>query len=199
MGYIGNEILLVFLHLIQLIGHVIQGVGEVTHLVVGLDINPVIQISGRIFIGTHCNLAKGQVHGLGKYQKNNKGQAEQDSGCDVKYAQDAVLGLVDFADGKVNQHITVGVVIPCDGCRHAEYVPAEHPIVIPYGIGPVSDGCRVKAVYGGLDPGTAQAVHNHGALAVDHPYLGSQIVGQRPYLGGNLLGIQPFPLIHGAA
>ena len=86
MGYIGDEIFLVFLHFIQLIGHVIQGIGEIAHLIVGLNVNPVIQVSGRIFIGAHCNLAQGQVHGLGKHQKDNEGQAEQDCGCDVKYA-----------------------------------------------------------------------------------------------------------------
>ena len=86
MGYIGYGILLVFLHLIQLVGHIIQGVGEITHLIVGLDIDSVIQVTGRVFIGAHCNLAKGQIHGLREYQKDNKGQAEQDSGCDVKYA-----------------------------------------------------------------------------------------------------------------
>ena len=48
-----------------------------------------------------------------------------------------------------------------------------------------------------LDPGTALAVHDNGALTVDHPYFSSQILGKGPYLGGDLLGIQPFPLVHG--
>ena len=60
MGHIGDKIFLVFLHLVELIGHVIEGGGQVTHLIVGGHMDPVVQVSGRVLVGALVYLRSGR-------------------------------------------------------------------------------------------------------------------------------------------
>ena len=45
----------------------------------GVDIDPVIQVPGCIFIGSYRDLAQRQIYSLCKYQQNDKGETEQSS------------------------------------------------------------------------------------------------------------------------
>ena len=116
MGHVGDKVFLVFLHFIQLVGHVIQCVGEITHFIMGFHINAVVQISGSVFIGSHSNLTKRKEYGGGENQKDNEGQAEHHSRGNVEQVQNIGLGVGYKAGGQVNQHIAVGVVVAGNGC-----------------------------------------------------------------------------------
>ena len=45
MGHVGNEFALVFLRMIQLMGHVVQGVRQLPHLVLAVEDQFVFQIA----------------------------------------------------------------------------------------------------------------------------------------------------------
>ena len=198
VGDVGDEVLLVFLHLVQLVGHVIQGVGQITHLIVGVHGDAVVQVPGRVLVGAHRDLAQRQINGFGEHQQNDGGQHEDQKRGDVENVQNPVLRVLHLAHGQVDQHITVGVVIPGNGGGNAEHVLGEQAVVAPDGVGTVADGRGIEIVDHGVHPRAAGAVHDNGTLAVHHHDLGAQKLGHGPQLGGGVGEVLGLPLIHGA-
>ena len=52
MGDIGYEFVLIFSRFAQFSGHIVQGIGQVAHFIIGCDRNVIIQISCCIFVGS---------------------------------------------------------------------------------------------------------------------------------------------------
>lgn len=152
VGDVGDEVLLVFLHLVQLVGHVIQGIGQITHLIVGVHGDAVVQVPGCILVGAHRDLAQGQINGFGEHQQNDGGQHEDQKRGDVKDIQNPVLRVLHLAHGQMDQHITVGVVIPGNGGGNAEHVLGKQAVVAPDGVGTVADGRGIEIVDHGVHP-----------------------------------------------
>ena len=152
MGYIGNEVFLILLHLIQFVRHIVQRIGQITHLVMGFYINPIFQVACRVFVGANGDFAQGQVNGLGKYQKDDQREGKHNGGRDIKYVQDIILGLGNLAQWKMDQNITVGIVIPGNGCGNAEDIFIKQSVKPACGIGTVPHGRRVEIADVCLDP-----------------------------------------------
>ena len=62
----------------------------------GVYLNPVVQMSGGILLGSYGDLAQRQINSLGKYQQNDHRQTEYRRGGNIKDVQDASLGLRDL-------------------------------------------------------------------------------------------------------
>ena len=69
-------------------------------------------------------------------------------------------------------------------------------VIIPDGIGTVSQGGGIEFLHPRLHPASAKAVHDNGSLPVDNPDLRPQILGQNADLGGNLCCVLAFSLVH---
>ena len=83
MGHVGNKFVLVFLHFVELHGHVVQSVGQISHLVLGVKADAVGQVACRVLRGRVSDLFQRNVHGFRKKQQDNQGQPEQDGRRDI--------------------------------------------------------------------------------------------------------------------
>ena len=130
MRNIGNKIPLVLLHLIQLTGHIIQCCRQVSHLISGIQLNVVFQISRRIFVCPFRNLLQGNGYGFAEYQQNNQGQYKNKSRRNINYIKTFIAGLPDSGNRHVNQHISIGIIISCNRRGNCHHIIGKQSIII---------------------------------------------------------------------
>ena len=171
MGDVGHEGALVFLHLVQFSRHVIQGGGEITHLVLGVHLDLVVQIPCGVLVGSLPDLYQGDVHHFGKYQQDDQGQGVEHCRGDVGQVQDAGAHFLHLAQGHVDQDIAVGGIVSRDGSGDGDHVLAEHAVVVSRHVGFFVRG-GVKAGNGGSRLILSGSIQNQHSLPVDHPDVG---------------------------
>ena len=83
MGDIGYEFVLIFSRFAQFSGHIVQGIGQVAHFIIGCDRNVIIQISCCIFVGSCGDFLQRPVYGMRKQTKNHERTKQQDRKHDM--------------------------------------------------------------------------------------------------------------------
>ena len=84
MGNIGNEIPLVFFHVLELRGHVVQSVTEIADLVMPVDgLDLVVEMPGRVFPGRKGDVPERDIYIEGKNDQDDHGKQENDECCQI--------------------------------------------------------------------------------------------------------------------
>ena len=194
MGHIGNELVLIFLHLVQLHGHVVQGVGQIAHLVLGVELYTVGQVSCRVLRGRPGNFFQREIHGLGEEEQEDQRDGKDNSRCNVYNIQNTVLFLCHQAHGHVDHNIAVCVEISRYGRRHGQHLIRKHSVVHSNRIGLIASSRRVE-IFNGASGQSAAAVHDDGALVVYNPDVGGEVGCHSFKLGFCRLQIQLFSCV----
>lgn len=79
MGYICHELFLIVFHITKLRRHIVQGGREIAHFVFGVDGNLILQIAGRVLLGSFGNLAQRSVHKELEGKQDHERQGENNT------------------------------------------------------------------------------------------------------------------------
>ena len=122
MGDIGHEFVLIFSRFAQFSGHIVQGIGQVAHFIIGCDRNVIIQISCCIFVGSCGDFLQRPVYGMRKQTKNHERTKQQDRKHDMDRTENGFFLINDHGHRKMNRYIPFGGQVFRDRNQCADHI-----------------------------------------------------------------------------
>ena len=179
VGYICHELFLVVLHVPQLRGHIVQGGGQIPHLVLGGHRDLVLQVAGGVLGGSLRDPAQRPVHEKLEGQQHDKGQKINDDHRGVDRAHQGVPEIRQVGHLLVDDQVAPGGKALDYRCADREYILLKIAVIVSFLVGGASAGGRVKIPYprrgGGITVGAGR--DQHIALPVDQPDSGVRVGG----------------------
>ena len=144
VGDVGHEFLLVILHIPELRGHVVQGCGEIAHLILGADRDLIVQIAGGILGCSLRDLAKRPVDKKFQGQKDDKRQKVDHQERDEGGPHQDPLDFIHVIQALVDQKITGRRIAVDHRGDHGDHILLEVAVVVPGEILGIPGFCRVE-------------------------------------------------------
>ena len=144
MGYVCYKLFLIVFRIPKLGGHVIQGCRQVSHLVLCVDRNLVVQISGGILFGGFGDQAQGPVDEELEGEQYDERKSVYDEKSDVYCAHHNGKDLIYVGSVFMYQKIPLGQIVLNDRGNYSDYIILEISMVVSGQIFRISSLCRVE-------------------------------------------------------
>ena len=144
VGDIRHDFFLVVIHIFKLRGHIVQGGGQIAHLVVGVDRDLIVQIPHCILLGRFCNLPQGPVDEEVETDQESGGQQENHGHGNVDCNHDRTAALFYAGDRTVDKEVALcGKSLSYRG-HHGDYFFVEVSVEISGNVLAAADFRRIK-------------------------------------------------------
>ena len=188
VGYVCHEFLLVILHIPQLCGHVVEGGGQVSHLVLGGDGDLVVQVAGGVLGGCLRDPAQGPVDEELEGQQHQEGEKVDEDHCGVDGAHQHIPEVCQVRDGLVDDQIPLCGKPLYDRGADSDDVLGEAAVIVPLLVGgaPALGGVEAGHLARSGRIAVPAGAEEHSSLLVHQPDGGPHVGGEPAQLHGHL-------------
>ena len=83
----------------------------------------------------------------------------------------------------MNQHVSISIVVSCNGSRNADNVIGKQTVIIADAIGTIADGSRIKVCNDLVFCPVFPTVSNNGPIRINDPDIRLDKLGKGLHLG----------------